>query len=256
MGTNLIKGILPLALFTLSFSTNAQKLPTVQKVSLFAPANIKIDGKSTEWHDKFQAFNHATDLYYTVANDDEYLYFVMASKEHEVIDKIIRGGITITINHAIGKKDADAVSITYPIIRDDDMSLMTNMIARKRYPKINGDTSSTVNVTDLNQLMESKAKQISTTGFKSIGSSISVYNDEGLKIAARFDGKIQYTYEIAISLKLLGLSKDHAFSYNIKVNEPAPMKLSTGKFPTPMIVKEGQEIATTDFWGEYILAKK
>jgi len=46
-----------------SLTVNAQNLPNVQKVSVRAPANIKIDGKASEWDDKFQAFNHATDIF-------------------------------------------------------------------------------------------------------------------------------------------------------------------------------------------------
>jgi len=258
MGTNLIKGILPLALFTLSFSAIAQRLPTVQKISVFAPADIKVDGKANEWHNQFQAYNNANDIYYTTANDNDNLYFVIRAKYSEVLDKIIRGGITITVNHSVSKKDPNAVSVTYPILRDNDMTLVTSMIARKSYPRANGDTSVTVQVDDLNQLMESKAKQINITGIKSIAdSSISVYNSNGLKAAELFDNKMQYTCELAIPLKFLSLPAGQPFGYQVKLNEPAAFKLVPGgKFPPPTVSTGGIKIATTDFWGEYTLAKK
>jgi hypothetical protein len=51
-----------LLLAVLAFANaNAQKLPNVQQVSLRAPANIKIDGKATEWSG-FKALNTATDV--------------------------------------------------------------------------------------------------------------------------------------------------------------------------------------------------
>jgi len=257
MGTNLIRGILSLALYAFPFSVNAQKLPTVQKISVFAPADMKVDGKANEWHNQFEAYNNANDIYYTIANDNDNLYFVIRAKYNEVLDKIIRGGITITINHSVNKKDLNAVSVTYPVLRDNDMTLVTSMIARKSYPKANSDTSVTVQVDDLNQLLESKAKQINIAGIKSIAdSSISVYNTQGLKAAELFDRKMQYTCELAIPLKFLSLSAGRPFSYQVKLNEPAAFKLIPGgKFPPPMVGQGGIKIATTDFWGEYVLAK-
>src|SRR5471030_539366 len=52
----------------------AKKLPDIQPTDLYAPSNIKIDGKTTEWEDKFQAYNRATDVFYTVANDNNNFY--------------------------------------------------------------------------------------------------------------------------------------------------------------------------------------
>lgn len=84
----------------ISFAANAQKLPTVQKSSLRAPSNIKIDGETTEWGDKFQAYNTATDIFYTMANDDRGLYLVVQSGDPKIIQRLT-GGITLTIqkNH-------------------------------------------------------------------------------------------------------------------------------------------------------------
>ncbi|MBC7401019.1 MAG: hypothetical protein H7289_13850, partial [Mucilaginibacter sp.] len=70
--TNLFKLLLP-ALF-LSVIANAQKLPKVQTASIAAPTNIKIDGKATEWGNKFQAFNRTTEVYYTLSNSATKLY--------------------------------------------------------------------------------------------------------------------------------------------------------------------------------------
>ena len=55
-----MKKILSILFAVITFTATAQKLPNVQATSLRAPANIKIDGKATEWNDKFQAYNHST----------------------------------------------------------------------------------------------------------------------------------------------------------------------------------------------------
>src|SRR5690349_21603114 len=94
---------------------NAQKLPSTQQASLHAPANIKIDGKPTEWN-KFQAYNHNTDIFYTLSNDDEKLYFTVQATDPDVINRIVGGGITLTVQKSTNKKDKSKMSITYPII--------------------------------------------------------------------------------------------------------------------------------------------
>jgi len=249
-----------LAILLAATAASAQKLPNVQKESIFAPADIKIDGKATEWHDQFKAHNSATDVYYTLANDNENLYLIIRAKYKEVEEKIIHGGITLSINHALGKKDPTAVSVTFPVMRDNDVNLVANMVTRKFYPQINGDTSSVIKVDDLNQLMDSKSKQINTTGIKSIvDNTISVYNSEGLKAAERFDDKLQYTCELAIPLKYLSLSGSQPFSYHITVNEPAPQGPPhpvNGRMPPPGPPMAVTSLAATDFWGEYQLAVK
>src|SRR4051812_6120351 len=78
----------------------AQKLPNVQEAALRAPATIKIDGRLNEWKDSLQAYNKATQVYYTVSNDDENLYLAVKADEPRVITKIIDVGITFMINKA------------------------------------------------------------------------------------------------------------------------------------------------------------
>ena len=64
----------PLLLFCISFSVYAQKLPKVQANSLIAPDNIRIDGRTNEWNDKYQAYNRHTDIYYTIPSSLVFLH--------------------------------------------------------------------------------------------------------------------------------------------------------------------------------------
>ena len=91
----IIKQTLFAFLFCIAISADAQKLPTEQQVSLRAPAGLKIDGKATEWDNKFQAYNHHTDFYYTIANDDNNLYLIVQANEPAIIKRILKGGIAL-----------------------------------------------------------------------------------------------------------------------------------------------------------------
>lgn len=249
--------ILKSALFLLLFSASvyAQKLPSKQQGNLIAPAGIKIDGKATEWDNKFQAYNNATDVFYTIANNDEILYLTVQANDRNIVDKILRGGITFTVNHTINKKDKDAVSVTYPVLRDDAASNVLNTFARKSNEYREADKKS-VNVDDLNQSFDARSKLINIAGIKSItDEAISVYNEESIKAVSKFDGNLSYTYELGIPLKYLNLpgNGSNKFSYHIKVNEIAVIKVSANAQLAPPT--STASLATTDFWGEYTLAK-
>src|ERR1700760_4735297 len=90
------------------------KLKTVQTTSVWAPANVKVDGSLKEWDDTFQAYNKTTKIFYTVSNDDKYIYFVVKSIDPATSNKIVAGGITFNINTADKKKDENTFSVTFP----------------------------------------------------------------------------------------------------------------------------------------------
>jgi len=250
--------ILPALLLIASFTANAQSLPSVQKISVRAPANIKIDGKATEWDDKFQAYNHATDVFYTLSNDDENLYLTVKATDHFIADKILRGGITLVINHTLTKKDNTAVSVTYPVLRNADMSAVTNLFSQKGNEKRDANGAA-IQPDDLNKALESKSKLININGIKVIADdAISVYNEQGIKAVSLFDKDLAYTYELAIPLKYLELPNNGAdgFSYSLIIHEPAASHYVPGGGPPGPPMPLATAGGPTDFWGEYTLAKK
>ena len=95
--------IIAIVCIAFSLNTEAQNLPNKQETSILAPAVIKIDGKLDEWNDKLQAYNTATDVYYTLSNDDKNLYLALKTKEYFVMENILKNGIRFTINHSISK---------------------------------------------------------------------------------------------------------------------------------------------------------
>ncbi len=244
------------------FCANAQKLPTVQPTSLRAPANIKIDGKATEWNN-FQAYNNATNIFYSISNDDNNLYLTVQSPERDIIKRILNGAITFTIHPDGNKKSSNGIAITYPVISP---KIMTNFNSQ---PKIIPGSESSVAKADsfmnaFNKRMTDRIKYIKVTGIKTLDTLISVYNNDGIKAAALFDNKMVYTWELAVSLKHLGLSVNSPakLAYNIKVNgvyiaPPTTVADATGAQTT---VVSGFSMASppqdaTDFWGDYLLIK-
>jgi hypothetical protein len=235
------------------FNAVAQKLPNVQTSSIRAPANIKIDGKITEWDNKFQAYNHATDIFYTVSNDDAKLYLTIQAADKLVINKIMSGGITFTIQKSDKKTDKGGISIIYPLFD------------KSKKPFVPPTTKASQGESMMNVYNKSldASKYIGVTGIKTLDSLITVYNTDGVRVAELFDNKMRYTYELAIDLKLLGLQVNDAskFAYHISINPFIPDPTSAPAKPAPglgaIMMDDGMSGsgATTDMWGEYILAK-
>lgn len=247
----------------------AQKLPKTQNNSLRIPDGVKIDGKATELNNTFQAYNPATSLYYTLSNDDENLYLAIQTSQPRVMAKMLYSGVTLVVNTIGRKKDNDAgnMMITYPNLTADDSQYIVsklgikiatgrNIIKKGDPPKL---TDSAIAV--VNHLIEAKANIIKISGIKAIDDSLlSIYNAGGIKVASTTNQQV-YTYEMLVPLKLLGLSVNSAksFSYEVKLLN----RLETGKkFPTVYGFAGGaaNDInpdldATTNFWGEYTLAK-
>jgi hypothetical protein len=278
-----------LLLFT-GFKIFAQShLKNVQATSVWAPANVKIDGKVNEWEDNFQAYNKSTRLFYTLSNNEKYLYLAITSTDAQNNTKIAAGGITLTINTEGKKRDKDAFIITYPVISTSGRGRGRG---GRRQQSSENDTAAT-NAAH-RQFIES-SKEIKVFGFKDVDDTlISIYNEYGIKAAIGYDTLGNYNYELAIPLKLLGLSPDNTseIAYNVKVNGLQIGNTVQGKVMLDGIQSGGGGISIsgnggfggggrggrgggsrggekanndldfqdltspTDFWGKYTLAKK
>jgi hypothetical protein len=93
-------------LFAAALNAVGQKLPGKQEGSLLAPPKVKIDGKATEW--TFRAYNIATDVFYTMAHDNDNIYLVIKAADESSVRKIISSGITFSVNNTAKKTDAGA----------------------------------------------------------------------------------------------------------------------------------------------------
>jgi len=269
-----MKNITVFLFVVLSFgSTYAQKLPNVQQVSLRAPANVKIDGKLTEWNDRFEAYNKSTQVYYTISNDRDNLYLTIKVSDITTIKKILAAGVTFTINQTNKQKDSTTTGFSFPFY-GQGQKLIT--ITDQPTPQIKAENSLT-----LDSLAKAYNSQITTTfkligirGVKSINEPfVTVYNEEGIKAASYFNKDLLYGYELAIPLKLLGYKIDKAatFNYNIQTNgqktfkgyaiTPVPgrstlLTFVDDKGTSFMLDQNFKDLYySTDFWGEYTLTK-
>jgi hypothetical protein len=203
-------------LLVVAFSANAQKLPNIQETSMRAPASIKIDGKRPEWDNQIQAINKAAGVLYTISNDDDKLFLVVLAADLDIANKIINAGLTFTINGSGRAHDEGGMSVTFPFLYKEDH--------RDNLPLLDYNNEIAV----WNQQLTAKTKDIRVAGVKGVKDTISIYNTDGIRVAALFGDDEVFTWELAIPLKYLSLSvKDKKpFSYNIKLNGSAnyPLK--------------------------------
>ncbi len=212
------------SLFTILFLLSGYQLfaqshlKDVQATSIWAPAGVKIDGRINEWEDSFQAYNKSTRLFYTISNNEKYLYLAVTSTDAGNNTKIAAGGITLTINTAGKKKDKNAYSLTYPVISRAGRGRGQR---GSRSGAAQTDAPDTAAINAAHRQFISSAKEIKVLGFKDMDDTlISIYNEYGIKVAIGYDTLGNYSYELAIPLKVLGISPDSIkeIAYNIKVN--------------------------------------
>lgn len=192
-------------------------LKDVQATSVWAPATVKIDGRINEWEDSFQAYNKSTRLYYTLSNNDKYLFLAITSTDAANNNKIVAGGITLTVNTAGKKKDKDAYSLTFPNLSRGSARGQRG----QRGGRALGTEPDTAAIAAGRRQMIASSKEIKVLGFKEITDTlISIYNEYGIKTAIGYDSLGNYSYELAVPLKLLEISPDKVqeIAYNLKVN--------------------------------------
>ncbi|WP_316747295.1 hypothetical protein [Pedobacter gandavensis] len=285
------------SLLFLAFSSAgyAQKLPDVQSSGVYAPTGIRADGKNTEWNDSFQALNKRTNIYYTMANDDNNLYVAIKSTDPANNTKILAGGITLSINPDGKKKEKESITLTYPIV-NRAMRPGGGQGGGRRASMMGGAVTVTTTISasggaqqasklqrdsmmaEMQKKQLAQVKEIKISGFKNTTDTlISIYNEYGIKAVANIAKDNSLFYEIAIPLTALGLSKDSSteFAYNIKLNGLQMQGFDGGGGGGGMTMRGGGGggfgprggggggnfdfqalISPTDFWGKYTLVKK
>ena len=254
----------------------AQKLPNIQKSSIRAPEGVNINGKTNEWEHAYGGFNSNIFAFYTISNDDDYLYLVVHSANQVITKKILSGGIVFTINTK--KKSTDgAASITYPVLGTEEFEnivLKNSALHSLRQAGDKDDEKTKAGILRINDSISREMDKKNLASFKVIGLTgipqvperfISIYNDFGIEVGRQLLDSRTYNYELRIPLKYLGLSTfDEApLFYNIKLPGTAINKglppLQLNGTTRPPLGEGGVDLRTlnsvSDFWGEYRLAK-
>lgn len=198
-------------LVVLAFTTaHSQKLPNKQETSVKAPANVKIDGKVTEWGN-FKAYNNATGLFYTLANDEQNLYLILKAGDKRIIPKIFGAGISLFFNNINSTNETSRGTVTYWAFPKERRFAIDEMMK---------DTVAN----DMNAINKAISAALKTVVVKNLddvkGDSLSVYNEYGIMAAGFLGNTNTYTCEIAIPLKHLKsfINNKSALSYTLQAN--------------------------------------
>ena len=188
----------------------AQKLPGKQETSLNIPANVKINGKADEWNNQFQAYDNATELKYTIANDDKNLYVIVSAEHNFIVQKALLQGVTISVS-PLTKSDSK-VGVTYPL-----ENRAKDVFVNPALPR----TDSLLKA--INSKLKAQAKEMKITGIKGLTSEeTSIYNEYDIQVAAAMDEKNAYTAELVMPLKYIDMEGKNGASlkYDIQLNAP------------------------------------
>ncbi len=253
-----------LVYFVTTSNLYAQKLPKIQTVSQRAPNNIKIDGKTTEWNDKFLAYNVNNHIYYTISNDETYLYLTTRTNDGYSSEKMLFG-----LTFSIKSQQKQSISVTYP-----SQVLPAKIFPFRRFATIvreskNDKTISKVKLDSLRSVANSTIDNVFNTidiaGIKEINDpSLPIDNSSGIKVCARFDENMYYVYELAIPIKYFekAIGVGQKIKYNITLN--GLPRVSINGAPTPTVDRNFDSTAEydnsfvsfpTDFSGEYTFTK-
>ncbi|RZA02941.1 MAG: hypothetical protein EOP47_05065 [Sphingobacteriaceae bacterium] len=250
-------------------SASAQKLPAIQPNSIKPPANLKIDGKTNEWNNTFQAYNGNIDAFYSISNDDSNLYLVVKTKDETTAKKMIGAGIVLSITPEKNKFE-NGCSIGPAVNESATLTISNAYMEFKQYAgKKDRSKQADSSLTVVNKAVTTSMKEIIVAGVTGIDNVIPVYNEQGIRSAMLFDNSGALTWEFAVPLKYLksAMGNKPSFFYNLIVrgmrnNAKSVTSRSTGV--TAMVVNtprsmgtsnQDQLMNTTDFWGEYKLAK-
>jgi len=252
-----LKGLLALPFILITFIAAAQKLPEVQPAAVWAPANIKIDGDANEWNYKFQAYNKTAGIYYTLSNNEDHLFLTVQATDPDMINKLVAGGLTLTIQKSGKKNDKDAARIIYPYFTKKNRPYF-NIKAEQAYSPVLKDSVVKADNKQLDYLM----KTISVSNISGVDTLITVNNENDIKVAEAFNNKLVYTWELSLGLKQLGINPASAskFAYHISIGDLVIKSLERKaevNYTTDVAgYNNSAAIPTYDFWGEYTLAKK
>jgi len=257
MKTILFSIICILLLISLPVLSNAQQPMERQKVSVWLPDNVKIDGNSTKWDNHFKAYNHSTELYYTIANDDKDFYLIIHVAKNRIIEKVVEGGISLMIDTKDKLNEKRSKIILFPVL-PLNIAKTAIIAAGKSLTGKSWDTNTDTDIsssfksneknqivatTKANQIFTENLKQIKVTGLEGVHDTlvnvnprdiyfktlplrfhqfqlIPINNIENIKAAISFDNRGELTYELKMPLKLILNEKTKAdkLFYRVTIN--------------------------------------
>jgi|GEM_PF-3183871 len=236
-----MKTLLVLLYILVAGNLYAQEVPVVQKGNMWVD-DIKIDGEINDWGKSLNAYNPDLKSWYSIANNDKYLF--LAFKKEEFVNKIFTSnGLQFYINPGQKESINGACMIKFP-----------------------------VTVIDKRPVIREDWKEIEVNNIPGIPDSIiSIYNQYGIKIGWKQVGDSPFIFELRVPLELVGVTAPDSFAYNLCL-------MGTGQRGRPSVFSstvkllgpDGKELdmspgqlqqfidrdTVTELWGQYRLATK
>jgi len=208
-----MKAFVPYLAFSVVIQLSAANLSKAQTTSSLAapPQNISVDGSAKEWGDSLRYYNTEKHINYSLANTKDTLYMAVRVIDRSEQTRILRAGITFSINTKGKKKET--YSITFPLATNGGTPLTNTQIG-------NGDDSKQDHDA-LMQTMLTILRGIKATGFKDIEDEmITTSNTYGIKTAVDYDDKGYLVCEAAIPIQLFHADDalKNEWAFNIKLN--------------------------------------
>lgn len=208
-----MKAFIPYLAFSVIIQLSAVSLSKAQTIlSLTAPPqNISVDGSSKDWGDSLRYYNAEKHINYSFANTKDTLYMAVRVIDRSEQTRILRAGITFSINTKGKKKES--YSITFPLATNGNASLTGAQIG-------NGEDSKQDHEA-LMQAVLTVLRGIKATGFKDIEDEmITTSNTYGIKTAVDYDDKGYLVCEAAIPMQLFHANDalKNEWAFNIKIN--------------------------------------
>jgi hypothetical protein len=183
------------------------------------------------------ASNKALAIDYIIANDDQKIYFAIQANSPEVINKIINLGIKITLADG---SNANAKTISYPAYETGLRKLYLPLSKKQTDETKEGKAFNDSLKNAFNQRITENSKNIVVNGFESITDSlISIYNPEEIRVMAKFDNELAYTYEMAVPLKLINNPKKINYAIQLNGIEGKVMVVGNNKDRIGFAAKDG-----------------
>lgn len=164
---------------------------------------VVIDGDSKEWPSPYPNYDNKAKIAYATSNDAEYLYITAESGDELTQLKILKGGMTVSVD--TGDSKAQAWRIGYPL-PDETTPLDLQPGEGGKGSAMSFERQMASNIKKLTE----QANQFSLEGFEgcSGGYVVSQTTPCGIKVKARLDEYRQLVWEAAIPIKaILGRDK-------------------------------------------------
>ena len=176
------------------------------------PASIAVDGDIGEWGDSLRYYYTQKHWNYAIANTKDTLYFAIRFNDRVDQMRVLRAGLTISIDPNGRKKEA--FSITFPLNMDNGLPVSSLH-----------DTGAVESVKqERDELMRERLtnlRGIRAVGFKDIDyEMITTANTYGIKAAVDYDDKGYLVCEAAIPLQFFHVDDltKNVWSFNFRVN--------------------------------------